>query len=38
MNCRGFGGNEYEKYRVVQDRMIDSDFDIEVKKLQKRRI
>ncbi len=25
--------NEYEKYRVIQDRMIESDFDKEVKKL-----
>jgi len=25
--------SEYEKYRVVQDRMIESDFDREVKKL-----
>jgi hypothetical protein len=24
---------EYEKYRVVQDRMLESDFDREVKKL-----
>jgi len=25
--------SEYEKYRVVQDRMLESDFDREVKKL-----
>ena len=25
--------NEYEKYRIVQDRMLESDFDREVKKL-----
>ena len=25
--------NEYEKYRVIQDRMLESDFDREVKKL-----
>lgn len=24
---------EYEKYRVIQDRLIESDFDREVKKL-----
>ncbi len=26
-------GSEYEKYRVIQDRMIESDFDREVKRL-----
>ena len=25
--------SEYEKYRVIQDRMLESDFDSEVKKL-----
>ncbi|PIU27204.1 MAG: hypothetical protein COT10_04760 [Candidatus Aquicultor secundus] len=25
--------SEYEKYRVIQDRMLESDFDREVKKL-----
>ncbi len=25
--------SEYEKYRIVQDRMLESDFDREVKKL-----
>jgi len=28
--------NEYEKYRVIQDRMFESDFDHEVNKLEKR--
>jgi hypothetical protein len=25
--------NEYEKYRIVQDKLIESDFDKELKKL-----
>jgi hypothetical protein len=25
--------NEYEKYRIVQDKLIESDFDKEIKKL-----
>ena len=29
--------NEYEKYQVVQDRILESDFDREVKKLLKRK-
>lgn len=25
--------SEYEKYRIIQDKMIESDFDLEIKKL-----
>ncbi|MFH1897612.1 MAG: hypothetical protein ABH886_05155 [Candidatus Desantisbacteria bacterium] len=30
--------SEYEKYRVIQDRMFESDFDREVKKILKNQI
>lgn len=26
--------NEYDKYRIIQDKMLESDFDLEIKKLQ----
>ena len=31
--AKSFAENEFEKYRVVQDRMLESDFDKEIKKL-----
>jgi hypothetical protein len=31
--AKSFAENEFEKYRVVQDRMLESDFDQEVKRL-----
>jgi hypothetical protein len=31
--AKSFAENEYEKYRVVQDRLFESDFDKEIKKL-----
>lgn len=31
---KAFAENEFEKYRVVQDRLFESDFDHAVKKLQ----
>ena len=31
--ARSFAENEFEKFRVVQDRMLESDFDKEIKKL-----
>jgi hypothetical protein len=27
--------SEYEKYRVIQDKLIESDFDKQIKKLEK---
>jgi hypothetical protein len=32
--ARSFAENEYEKFRVVQDRLFESDFDKEIKKLE----
>ena len=32
--ARVFAENEYEKYRVIQDRLYDSDFDKEIRKLE----
>jgi len=28
--------NEFEKYRIVQDKLIESDFDKEIKRLKNR--
>ncbi len=31
--AKTFAENEYEKYRVIQDRLYESDFDKEIKKM-----
>lgn len=31
--AKAFAENEYEKFRVIQDRLFESDFDREVKKI-----
>ena len=31
--AKAFAENEYEQYRVIQDRLMESDFDKHVKKL-----
>ncbi len=31
--AKAFAENEYEKYRVIQDRLMESDFDRHVKRL-----
>lgn len=32
--AKGFAESEFEKYRIVQDRLFESDFDRLVKKLE----
>ncbi len=32
--AKAFAENEFEKYRVIQDRIIESDFDREIKRLE----
>jgi hypothetical protein len=34
--AKEFAENEFEKYRIIQDRLFESDFDKEIKKLNKR--
>jgi hypothetical protein len=33
--AKSFAKNEFEKYRVIQDRLYESDFDKEMEKLKK---
>jgi len=35
--AKEFAENEFEKYRIIQDRLFESDFDREVKKIEGRR-
>ena len=32
-----FAESEFEKYRIVQDRLFESDFDKEIKRIEKKR-
>jgi hypothetical protein len=34
--AKEFAESEFEKYRIIQDRLFESDFDREIKKLQKK--
>jgi hypothetical protein len=35
--AKAFAENEFEKYRVIQDRIFESDFDREIKRLEDRK-
>jgi hypothetical protein len=35
--AKEFAENEFEKYRIIQDRLFESDFDKEIKKIEKKR-
>jgi hypothetical protein len=35
--AKAFAENEFEKYRVIQDRLFESDFDREIKRLEDRK-
>ncbi len=34
--AKEFAESEFEKYRVIQDRLFESDFDREIKKIEKK--
>ena len=33
--AKEFAESEFEKYRIIQDRLFESDFDREIKKIEK---
>jgi hypothetical protein len=34
--AKEFAESEFEKYRIIQDRLFESDFDREIKKIEKK--